>query len=321
MTGGGQQETGVTRACGECHPLWHHKTRAGSCNKADFLETSPHTRAGVFGHCSKGQDLPEKSHAITLSASPHEGTLHHTAVLTKSAWGSAGRARASHKQPGSSPGAPTHAACLENMQRDAAASPCWAGTAPASSGHPNGARSTTSGCWEGGWEEPEAGTTLLSCRVLQGIPCLSQPLERGGGNGSSSTSSGCSHGAAGNMVWGLRGHGGERDSSPQAPAHGIFARFLGSCSPLVDSKATKAASAFALLERTKGLCRHNSPGVQKKNQQKPDNSEKKPNSVPAEGLGLDMAGAKQLGLQAAGACSELASHGATSRLREAGARD
>lgn len=59
----------------------------------------------------------------------------------------------------------------------------------------------------------------------------------------------------------------------------------------------------------------------KKNQQKPDNSEKKPNSVPAEGLGLDMAGAKQLGLQAAGACSELASHGATSRLREAGARD
>lgn len=28
------------------------------------------------------------------------------------------------------------------------------------------------------------GTTLMSCCVVQGIPCLSQPLERGGGNGS-----------------------------------------------------------------------------------------------------------------------------------------
>lgn len=40
------------------------------------------------------------------------------------------------------------------------------------------------------------------------------------------------------MVWGRGGRGGERDGSPRAPAHGIFARFLRSCSPRGDSKAT-----------------------------------------------------------------------------------
>lgn len=62
-----------------------HSPHAAFSSKAHFLETEQDSPAGVFGHGYKGQYLPERSPAVTLSVSSREEKLCCAEIPTHSA--------------------------------------------------------------------------------------------------------------------------------------------------------------------------------------------------------------------------------------------